>query len=78
MGDCWTTTLSEASGDDVGNRMLRESGEGRWGCTGVTQTFAVRRHVRFAPESRHTAGTQKCPLSAKSGHMGPSNSKQHA
>jgi len=26
-------------------------------------------HVRFTPESGHTAGCTKCPLSAKSGHQ---------
>lgn len=52
MGDNWAARFSEASGDDAGNRMLRESGEGRWGCTGGTQTFTVRRHVGFRAVKR--------------------------
>src|SRR5262245_19196835 len=32
---------------------------------------ARKKHVRFAPESRHSASCLKCPLRANSGH-GPS------
>jgi len=31
---------------------------------------ACVRNVRFTPESGHSAGTEKCPLSAISGHLG--------